>query len=884
MLLRGSKMQLRHPVARFSLAVAAVALTTWANFYIQTLAASQIKPLPYFPLLIVVTYYAGLGPALLFVVLAAAALDYWWMEPRGSLWIARSADVYVLLFFLLASGAIITVSNAARRLVMKLRLGESRLDAARAAAAAAEQRFRVALEGSSVIVWSCGTDRRFNWIYDPHSSADRVGMPIPGDLPGHGSPEYAEAIERAWQTGRPEDLALRSVQAGEVQHHLAHIEPVKDSTGRMSGLVGSLVDVTQLRAAEEAFQSSEEKFSKAFAASPDALAIVSSRDGLLVEVNPNFLTLFGVARAEAIGRRASEFGFIGEAELTGGARLRDRPLQITRRSGERCDLRVSTETLNVAGRGDVLAIVRDVSEQVRMDASLRESEESLRLALEGAHLGMWVKDLTTSYIAGTPRYYEILGLPPGSGPLSMERWQHTVHPDDLPQLREVARQAIERRGSYEHQFRVVNRDGSVRWVESRARVSYDHGEAPIRLVGILMDITNRKEAEAGLRESSRHKDEFLAILAHELRNPLAPIRYAARMLKTPLPHDRMARAGDMIERQLAHMTRLLDDLLDTSRISRGVLELRRAPLDLRAAIEAAIDATRPTLENAGQTLLRRISASALPVECDRVRLTQAVGNLLDNASKYSAPGTQIEIETRETPEEVVVEVRDHGIGISRELLPHVFELFTQGDQGATRSKGLGIGLALTRQLVTLHGGRIEAHSDGPGHGSRFVLSLPRRAGLAAAVEPAPLPAPVCDGRGMRILIADDNVDGADSLAQVLEQADYSTRVAYDGVSALALAETFRPQIALLDIGLPSMSGLELARRIRAQSWGASVRLIAVTGWAQENDRRKSVEAGFDEHFTKPVDPDQLLVSIAGYAPSSSGAAQPPAGGASASMT
>jgi PAS domain S-box-containing protein len=765
-------MPLRYPIARFSLAVVAVALTTWANFYIQALSSNQT--LPYFPVLIVVTYYAGLLPAILFVVLAAIALDYWWTEPSGSLWITRSADVYVLLFFLLASGAIIAVSNAARRLVANLRLQENRLDAARAAAAAAEQRFRVALEGSSIIVWSCGADRRFNWVYDPHSRVDLVGTPIPGNLPGYGSLQYAEALERAWRRGQSEDLPVRSVQEGTVQHHLAHIEPVKDSSARVIGLVGSFVDMTPLRAAEEA--------------------------------------------------------------------------------------------------------------QTRMHTSLRESEESLRLALEGARLGTWVRDLTTNEIVGTPRYYEILGLPPNSAPLAFERWQQAVHPDDLPRLTEAARRAVENRTAYEHQFRVVRRDGSIGWVESRARVSYDQRDMPSRVVGILIDITERKEAEAVLRESSRRKDEFLAILAHELRNPLAPIRYAGRMLKAPITQDRMVNVSNMIERQLAHMTRLLDDLLDTSRVSRGVLELRLEPLDLRAAIEAAIDATRPSLENAGQTLLAGISASPLPVDGDRVRLTQAVGNLLDNASKYSDPGTQIEIETHETAEEVMVEVRDHGIGISPELLPKVFGLFTQGNHGTARSKGLGIGLALTQQLVTLHEGRIEAHSDGPGLGSRFVLRLPRRTDVSVMPDP-PLPLPaVRDARGMRILIADDNIDGAEALALILEQANHLTRVAHDGVSALTLAETFRPQIALLDIGLPDMTGLELARQIRARSWGLSMRLIAVTGWGQESDRRKSTEAGFDEHLTKPVDPDQLLMSIAACAVESQRAIQPRVGGAAAPMT
>ncbi len=861
-------MTLRHPVARFLLAAVAAALTTWANVYLQALTAGQAKTLPYFPALVIVTYFAGLYPAVLFVVLAAFALDYLWLDPTNHWSIAGGADVYVLAFFLLASAVIITVSEAARRLVAELRLGESRLDAARAASAAAEQRFRVALEGSSVLVWSCDRDRRLNWIYDPQQSPldDMLGTLVPGKLPGHESPEYARAIDRAWLRGRPQALTVRSTQQGKVRHHLAHIDPIKDSSGGLLGLVGSSVDVTALHEAEETIRLSEENFSKAFAASPDALAIIASSDGTLLEVNPHFLSLFGVERTEVVGRCASEFGFVDPGDISGTA-LRDRPLQISRRSGERRDVRVTTETLRVAGRAHTLAIVRDVSEQTRMDAALRESEESLRLALEGAQLGMWVRDLHTGYTAGTARYYEILGLPPDAEPLSLERWCLAIHPDDLQGMIEAGRMAIVARGSYERQFRLVRPDGSIRWAESRARVSCDERDVPNRLVGILMDITDRKETETALRESSRRKDEFLAILAHELRNPLAPVRYASRLFKAEISPAQTADLGDMIERQLAHMARLLDDLLDTSRISRGVLELRREPLDLRCAIQAAVDATEPHRTMANQTLIAQISPTPLPVDGDRVRLTQALGNLLDNASKYSDGGAPIEIEARASADEIIVEVRDHGIGIPPELLPRIFELFTQGDRGHSRSTGLGIGLALAQQLVKLHDGKIEAHSAGTGHGSRFVLKFPRRAELPslAAGDDRPRTTIARAARGLKILIVDDNTDGADALSRVLEIAGHSTKVAYEGFSGLGLAETFRPEIALLDIGMPNMSGLELARRIRAQPWGATMRLIAVTGWGQPSDRRRSADAGFDQHLTKPVDPDQLLETISRYA-------------------
>ncbi len=395
-----------------------------------------------------------------------------------------------------------------------------------------------------------------------------------------------------------------------------------------------------------------------------------------------------------------------------------------------------------------------------------------------------------------------------------------------------------------------------------------YGRLPYALESCLerrAAVSERKRAEEALRLADQRKDAFLATLAHELRNPLAPIRYATRLLEPGVPPQMADDARKMIDRQLAQMARLLDDLLDVSRVTRGVLEIRREQLDLRDIIESAIASARPLAAAANQELAVSMAAEPLCMSGDAVRLAQILGNLLHNAIKYTPAGGHIRVAASADSEGVIVSVKDDGVGIASEALQTIFELFVQLDAPGTRSAGgLGIGLSLAQDLVRLHGGRIEVRSDGPGRGSEFVVRLPR------ATEPAALTGPVAAPEkiralgacGVRVLVVDDNVDAATSLSYVLALAGYHTAVAHDGKQALEVAETLRPAIVLLDIGLPQMSGHDVARRLRAAPWGRELRLIAVTGWGHESDRAKSLEAGFDAHLTKPIDPQMLLQHIA----------------------
>jgi PAS domain S-box-containing protein len=376
---------------------------------------------------------------------------------------------------------------------------------------------------------------------------------------------------------------------------------------------------------------------------------------------------------------------------------------------------------------------------------------------------------------------------------------------------------------------------------------------------IARDIGARKALEGSLRDADRRKDDFLAVLAHELRNPLAPVRSSVALLKLGASTTSIGPVADVIDRQTRHMARLLDDLLDVSRITRGRLELRRERVGLHEVIDAALETTRPMFDTAGQPVAVTLPPPPVILDGDPVRLAQVFANILSNASKYSDRGARVTIEATAGPGEVVVRVIDQGVGIDPPMLQRVFEMFSQASQTVNRAQGgLGIGLALVRGLVDLHGGQVTAESAGPGSGSCFTVTLPvteRPLGTGVAG-----PATFTAGTG-RVLVVDDNRDGADSLALVLRAHGYTVRTAYTGEEALAIAGGFQPRAILLDLGMPGLDGYATARRLRAAPAGPSPFLVAVTGWGQDRDRRLTSEAGFDAHLVKPVDVDDLTALL-----------------------
>jgi len=406
-----------------------------------------------------------------------------------------------------------------------------------------------------------------------------------------------------------------------------------------------------------------------------------------------------------------------------------------------------------------------------------------------------------------------------------------------------------------------------RWVQITAEPTHDATGRPDGWVAVVFDIHDRKLAEETLREADRRKDDFLAVLAHELRNPLAPIRNAVAILgKKDQLDPEVAWSRDVIDRQVDQLTRLVDDLLDIGRISRGRLALRKERVALERVVDMALETSRPHINAAGHRLSVILPAEAAVLDADPARLAQVFANLLNNAARYTPPEGSISLSAAVEANEAVISVEDNGIGFGPEAAARLFEPFSPLTSASGRAHGgLGLGLSLVQGIVALHGGKVEGRSEGAGHGSQFVVRLPLAMGVQQAVHAPRAAAAPMAAAGRRILVADDNKDTADSLQRVLQLYGYDVRVAYDGATALRLGAAFRPEVAVLDIGMPGANGYEVAREIRKQQ-GPQIKLVALTGWGQEGDRRRAMEAGFDFHLTKPVDPGTLNDLLSEVAP------------------
>ncbi|MFO1430108.1 MAG: PAS domain S-box protein [Candidatus Competibacteraceae bacterium] len=528
-----------------------------------------------------------------------------------------------------------------------------------------------------------------------------------------------------------------------------------------------------------------------------------------------------------------------------------------------------------AALGFVMTLT-DISARKRIEESLRESELRFRQFAENSDDVLWVfnpGDNKLLYV--NPAYERLWGRSCESLYANFEDWNDAIHPEDRERVRSRFYRLAEQ-GKYDEHYRVVRPDGSIHWIRDRGFPIKDDSGKVYRVAGIAEDITERRQAEEALHEADRRKDEFLAVLAHELRNPLAPIRNAVTILRHQgASEPRLQWCRDVIDRQVEQMARLLDDLLDVSRITRGKLELRKERMELAAVVRQALETSRPAIETASHELTVTLPVEPLFLEADPVRLAQVLSNLLNNAAKYTERGGHIWLTAEQSGKEARISVRDSGIGIPTDQLLHIFEPFMQMRASLGRSQGgLGIGLTLVQQLVRMHNGRIEARSAGAGQGSEFIVHLPLATAAPATAVPLDNPGRESAPTRRRLLVVDDNRDAATSLSLLLEVIGHEVAIAYDGLEAVTAAATFRPDIVLLDLGMPKLDGYEAARRIRAQPWGKQMILIAVTGWGQEGDRRRTQEAGFDYHLVKPVDPDALEKLLAGLPAAGAGSCRP----------
>jgi PAS domain S-box-containing protein len=457
-------------------------------------------------------------------------------------------------------------------------------------------------------------------------------------------------------------------------------------------------------------------------------------------------------------------------------------------------------------------------------------------------------------------------------------------PEDRPRIIEEFFPAVLAQGHGEIEIRFRHfKTGAARWMAYKVLTLPDAAGRPMAFATVSQDVTERKRLADDLRtlaadlsEANRRKTEFLALLAHELRNPLAPISNAVRALRVGHGDAKVVRAAlGMFERQVGQLERLVDDLLDLSRVTRGKMVLRKQPVELVPIVEQAVEAARARYGSLDQELTVTLPTQPVYLSADPARLAQVIGNLLNNACKFTDSGGHIALTVTHEGAQAVVRVRDNGIGIAAEQVPHLFKMFTQADTSLERTRdGLGIGLTLVKALVEMHGGTVEARSAGLGRGSEFEVRLPTLAASSTTVEQAAEGEPPATV-GHRILIVDDNYDGAESLAMLLEEVGHETYTAHDGIAALEMTERIRPDAVLLDIGLPKLNGYEVCKRLRECSWAEGLVIVALTGWGQDEDRQRSLDAGFDTHLVKPVDHSVLMRLLASL-PSPGVAARPPA--------
>lgn len=618
--------------------------------------------------------------------------------------------------------------------------------------------------------------------------------------------------------------------------------------------------------AERAHRIAEERYRSLFHSIDQGFCIIEvlfdgvgrPRDYLWLEVNPAWERQTGLPNP--VGRTALELipdldeswiRIYGEVAQTGASYRFESHVAALRRWFDVLSFRIGDP-----GEARVAVLFKDVTASKLEASDLRRSEALFRRMADTAPAMLWVvnRELATTYMSRG--WYEYTGLPTDQETPGPDVWSQCIHPDDRDAAISSLARAAEQRRPFSIDYRLRHADGRYRWVSDTGHPQFDGTGAWLGYIGSITDVHERKLAEEALRAADRRKDEFIATLAHELRNPLAPLRNGIDLLRMNPDGVNLGRVRDLMDRQVSHLTRLVDDLLEVSRITRGRIELQRRRVDLASIVESALESSRPAVEAGGHTLSVVLPPEPVELLADAVRLSQVIANLLNNAARYTDPGGRIRLEATAEPSTVVVRVIDDGIGLAPEDFSRIFEMFTQAGTPASGSReGLGIGLSLAQSLVRQHGGEVEARSPGIGHGSEFIVRLPRAPAADGGPPPGEGPPQTAATAGIRILIADDNRDAAEALATLLTMTGAQTRVVHDGLAALVAFDEYAPRAVLLDIGMPGMDGYEVARRLRARA--PDTILIALTGWGQEADRRRAHGAGFDHHLLKPVTADTL---------------------------
>lgn len=512
----------------------------------------------------------------------------------------------------------------------------------------------------------------------------------------------------------------------------------------------------------------------------------------------------------------------------------------------------------------LVTVMQDRTAQKRAEDALRESEQRWRLAIDAARMATWEWNLETNQVFWNEQHFRLFGMEPQPNPISPDAFFAHVRVDERERVAELLQAALVQGGVFDTEFWALRADGQERYMSGYGRVNEERGGRAVHMNGVMFDITNRKVAEDSLRESNRRKDEFLAMLAHELRNPLAPIRNGLQILTlTAEPGSQSGPLVSLMSGQVDHLVRLVDDLLDVSRISQGKIDLKRERVEVGAIVSGSVEAARPLYQARRQTLQLEPPTAPLYVDGDATRLAQLVTNLLTNSTRYTAEGGRIQVGLASVGDQALLRVTDNGIGLEAGQLEAIFELFVQVDNSVARTQGgLGLGLTLVQRIAELHGGRVEAHSQGLGLGSEFRVYLP----LLVASQPSLAGQPTASPNPLEdkplLLLIDDNAEAVLTLAMLLRLKGYAVQTRTSGRAGLEAAQQLRPVAILLDIGMPDMDGYETCRRLRQQAWGQQVPVIALTGYGQAEDKQRTQTVGFTAHLVKPVDLDGLLQLLA----------------------
>jgi PAS domain S-box-containing protein len=791
---------------------------------------------------------------------------YFFVDPLrelGNLNVFTAHIVYLLLCSLM-----ITVGALERRRrPLTKRTDESRAWLAAVVSASSDAIISKTLDGT-ILSWNEGAERIFGF-----SSSEAVGRSIELIIPPELRDEEQQILARLRRGERVEHFeTVRLRKDGQRIDVGLTISPIRDDNSRIVGASSTAHDITEHKRAVVALTESEARY-RAVVESQSEMLCRFRPDGTIVFANSPYARTLGVDHEALVGR--SFWDFIPQSEQP---KVRALLARITPAAPEvRIENQLDTadgirwtlwtnRALRFDADGALLeaqATGIDITDRKRAEKAMSDSEQRFVWFMHHLPGLAWIKDMDGRYVYANEAAAQAFGTPRSSlvGKTDFDLFDA----ETAGQFRDNDLRALGGPEGIQTVETLRGRDGVLRHsIVSKFEIPGAE-DRPTLLGGIAIDITERKRAEEALRENARRKDEFLAVLGHELRNPLAPLRNGIELLKEwSGAESRAERVLAMMDRQLMHLLRLVNDLLDISRIGRGKAELKLTRIDLRSVIGAAVEQAQPLITERRHSLDVQQSAIPLAVTGDFERLVQVVANLLTNAATYTDEGGRIELRTELAGGDAVVCVADTGLGIAREHLDTVFEPFAQiADQSVQPgARGLGIGLALSREIVRMHSGKIEAQSAGLGHGSEFRVSLPLTQAKPAVQDAEPREPRRMPARARRILVVDDNADAAESLQRILEIYGHTVCSVADGYAALEALETFRPTVVLLDIGLPQLDGYEVARRIRAMPHGSNICLCAITGWGQAEDKRRAREAGFDEHMTKPVDLGALTALIA----------------------